>query len=159
MKLKSTAILLSATMVFSATAFAGSTGLARDHVHQGMAYANMNDFNSAIQEFKASISAKPTSVAYSNLGATYMQIGKHNLALKALKKAEALNRWDNVVMYNMAANYSLSDDTDLALEYLDKALQRGFSNYDAIRFDPDLSNLRGEPEFRTVLERNKVFIQ
>ena len=160
MMLKSTTILLGATLLLSvATANADTLGKARDHTHQGIAFANMNDFNSAIQEFKASIAVYPTTQAYSNLGASYLQIGKYNLALMALQQAERLNSRDNIVMYNIAAAYSLSDDTDLALEYLDKALREGFNNYDAIRFDPDLSNVRGEPEFRTVLERNKVFIQ
>lgn len=160
MKRKLTRILLGVTMLLSVTgAYAGSLSQARDHTHQGIAFANMNDYNSAIHEFKASIAARPTAQAYSNLGASYLQIGKPNLALRALKAAEKLNASDYVVMYNIAATYSLSDDTDLALEYLDKALKQGFSNYDAIRFDPDLSNLRGESEFRTVLERNKVFIQ
>ncbi len=160
MMLKSTAILLSATLLLSvATANADTLGKARDHAHQGIAFANMNDFNSAIQEFKASIAVHPTIQAYSNLGVSYLQIGKYNLALRALKQAEQLNASDNIVLYNIAAAYSLFDDTDLALEYLDKALHEGFNNYDAIRFDPDLSNARGEPEFRTILERNKVFIQ
>lgn len=160
MKRKSTVVLLSATMLLSvATADAGSTSQARDHTHQGIAFANMNDYNSAIQEFKASIAVRPTARAYSNLGASYLQVGKPNMALRALKQAEKFNSKDNIIMYNIAATYSLSDDTDLALEYLDKALKQGFNNYDAIRFDPDLSNVRGEPEFRSVLEKNKVFIQ
>ncbi len=160
MKFKPTAILLGATILFAVPAAnAGSLGQARDHTHQGMAYANMNDFNSAIHEFKRSIAIRPTAQAYSNLGASYLQVGKPNLALRALRESERLNASDNIVMYNIAATYSLSNDTDLSLEYLNKALRQGFNNYDAIRFDPDLSNIRGEPEFRTVLEQNKVFIQ
>lgn len=139
--------------------FGGSYDDAQDHTHQGMIYANMNDFNNAIREFKASVASTPTVDAYSNLGASYLQLGKRNLALRSLQNAERLGAGDRFVAYNLAATYSLNESTDLALEYLDKALGLGFSQYDAIRFDPDLANVRAEPEFRQVLEKHKVFIQ
>ena len=46
----------------------------------------------------------------------------------------------------------------LALDEIDAALAKGFSDYDALRRDPDLENLRRSPEFRKVLEKHKVFI-
>ena len=128
-------------------------------LNQGMLYANMSDFNNAIRAFKASINCKKTSEAYSNLGVSYMQLGKNNLALDALQNAEKQDSRDAIVLYNLAAVHSITGATDIALVYLDKALQNGFSHYDAIRFDPDLVEIRGEPEFRTILEKNKVFIQ
>ena len=128
-------------------------------LRQGIAFANMNDFQSAINEFRASIKCKKSAKAYSNLGVAYLQIGKNNLALEALKKAESLNKKDNIVLYNLAAAYSLNSSTDLSLVYLDRALENGFNNYDAIRFDPDLGEVRGEPEFRNMLEKHRVFIQ
>lgn len=128
-------------------------------LRQGMAFANMNDFNGAINEFKASIKCRNSAAAYSNLGAAYLQVGKNNLALEALQRAERLDKRDSVVLYNLAAAYSIQDQTDRASVYLDKALSNGFNNYDAIRFDPDLTNLRAEPEFRETLEKHKVFIQ
>lgn len=51
------------------------------------------------------------------------------------------------------------NQTDLSLEALERALGNGFNNADALRFDRDLDNVRGEPEFRTILERHKFFIQ
>jgi hypothetical protein len=45
------------------------------------------------------------------------------------------------------------------MDALDRALGCGFNNYDALRFDKDLDNLRGEPEFRATLEKHKIFLQ
>ena len=132
---------------------------AESHLRQGMTYVNQGDFNNAVLEFQKSIRIRPTAKAYSNLGVAYMQLGKRNLALEALKRAESLSPNDHVALYNLAALYSLMDQTDVSLVYLDRALSRGFSNYDAIRFDADLENIRGEPEFRKILEKHKVFIQ
>ena len=91
--------------------------------------------------------------------ASYATTVTNNLALKALKNAEAISHKDEIVLYNLASLYSLQDKTDLSLVYLDKALKYGFNNFDAIRYDPDLTNVRSEPGFRTTLEKHKVFIQ
>lgn len=128
-------------------------------IRQGLLYANQGDYPNAINEFDAAIEIRPSAQAYSNLGAAYMQTGKKNLAFDALKNAEKLSPDDALVLYNLTAYYSVTGSTDLSAIYLDKALTQGFSNYDALRFDPDLENLRGEPDFRAVLERHKVFIQ
>lgn len=130
-----------------------------DHLDQGVIYANQNDYNNAVAEFKVAVEESPSPDAYANLGASYMQLGKLNLAMDALTKAEAMDPKHSLTLYNMTALHSLNGDEDLALEYLDRTLTSGFENYDSIRFDPDLQNLRGEPEFRSILEKHKVFIQ
>lgn len=127
-------------------------------------FANQGDYQNAIRACKdatetGSSNARQTAAAYANLGVAYTQIGKLNLALDALERAEARNSNDPFILYNIAAVHSLRDDTDLSLEYLDQALASGFDNFDALRFDRDLDNVRGEPEFRTVLEDHHVFIQ
>ena len=142
------------TMLLAACASSGP-----NHVDQGMIYANQGDWNNAIAEFQAAIAKSPSSEAYSNLGAAYMQQGKLNLAMEALKNGEQLNANDVSVNYNLTALHSLLDQTDIALQYLDKTLGLGFDNYDALRFDSDLTNLRGEPEFRSTLEKHKIFLQ
>ena len=130
-----------------------------NHMAQGLIYVNQQDFDSAIIEFEAEIAKNPSAEAYINIGAAYMQLGKTNLALNALKQGEELNAGSPILNYNLMALYSILDKTDIALVYLDKTLERGFNNYDALRFDPDLSNLRSEPEFRTTLEKYKIFLQ
>ncbi len=130
-----------------------------DYLRQGIIFASQNDFNNAIEAFEKSVELRPSPDGYANLGASYMQLGKRNLAMSALNKAEWMNPGHSLTLYNMMALHSLNDNTDLALEYLDRTLKSGFDNYDAIRFDPDLANLRGEPEFRTILESRGIFIQ
>lgn len=76
-----------------------------------------------------------------------------------LKQAEALNSRDKMVHYNYIALYSLQNQLDRALDSLDRALDLGFNNYDALRADPDLNNVRRHPEFTRVLEKHKVFIR
>ena len=92
-----------------------------------------------------------------------MQQKKYNKAEEDLKKAAGLKPKDPIIHYNLAALYSLQNKLDLALDELDEALENGFSNYDALKStgensDPDLKNLRKNPEYRKVLEKHKVFI-
>jgi tetratricopeptide (TPR) repeat protein len=136
-----------------------STDDAELHFKQGITYAARADYDNAILEFQKSINIRSTAKAYSNMGVCYMKTGKVNKALEALQTAVRIDNCDSFAQYNLAAVYSVMDKTDLGIDALDKALQCGFSNYDAIRFDKDLDNLRGEPEFRTTLEKHKVFLQ
>ena len=49
-------------------------------------------------------------------------------------------------------------NVDLGFVELDAALANGFNDYDALRKDPDIDNLRKHKEWRKTLEKHKVFI-
>jgi len=151
--------IISKLIVVTTFAALAACATTQDHMAQGLIYANQNDFANAVNEFHAEVNARPSALAYANLGAAYMKQGKNNLALDAFKKGEDLDSRNTTLNYNITALYSILDKNDLALIYLDKALTNGFSNYDALRFDSDLSNLRAEPEFRTILEKHRIFLQ
>ena len=123
-------------------------------------YANQGDFQNAIRECERAVRSNPYSAeAYTNLGVAYIQVGKNNKALDALRRGAHLAPYNPMTQYNLAVIYSLMNQTDRSLEALDRALKNGFNNADALRFDRDLDNVRGEPEFRMILERYKFFIQ
>lgn len=48
--------------------------------------------------------------------------------------------------YNMASLNSLKNQSDLAFDYLEKALINGYKNYDWMQEDADLFSLREEKE-------------
>ncbi|MCI5160173.1 MAG: tetratricopeptide repeat protein, partial [Candidatus Electrothrix sp. AUS1_2] len=137
-----------------------STGAGNSPLQLCLLYANQGDFQNAVRECERAVQNDPNSAeAHTNLGVAYIQVGKNNKALKSLKKGVKLAPGDPFAQYNLAAIYSLMNQTDLSLEALDHALENGFNNADALRFDRDLDNVRGEPEFRAILERHKFFIQ
>lgn len=138
-----------------------TTRLAADlHLNQGMTYAAMKDWDNAISEFTKAVDIDTRyAAAYANRAVAYMQQRKYNKALDDLKQAESINPDDKMIHYNYVALYSLQNQLDRALDSLDRALDRGFNNYDALRNDPDLNNVRAHPEFRAVLEKHKVFIR
>lgn len=128
---------------------------------QGMQYAHQNDFENAINEFTNAIRRFPDyAAAYSNRGAALMGQKKFNLAMDDLRKAVELDPKDPNIRYNMAACYSAQDvpELDRAIASLDDALANGFSDYEALRKDPDLAKLRKHPDWRKTLEKHKVFL-
>jgi tetratricopeptide (TPR) repeat protein len=132
---------------------------AKQNLQAGMQYASRRDWNNAILEFTAAIQKHPTyAAAYGNRGAAYTAQKKFNLALDDLKKGIELDPKDPFLHYNLTCVYSLQNQLDRAVVALDAALANGFQNYDALRKDPELSNLRKSPEWRKTLEKYKIFL-
>ncbi|KJU82754.1 hypothetical protein MBAV_005052 [Candidatus Magnetobacterium bavaricum] len=120
--------------------------------------------NNAINEYTKAIeidSADDQTIgkAYEHRGTAYMVLKKRNKALEDLKKAAELLPDNSSVYYNLTCLYSLENKIDLALDSLDKALENGFKEYNLLREDSELKNLRKSPEYKTVLEKHKVFIK
>jgi len=142
---------------------------AKQNLQQGLTYISIakqnptaakENYENAIQEFSRAIEKYPNyPEAFGNRAVVYMQQGKFNKAMDDLKKGESINPNDKNLHYNFVAWYSLQNQLDRALDSLDKSLSLGFNDYDALRADPDLNNVRKHPEFRKILEKNKVFIK
>ncbi len=142
----------------------------RAHSTQAFSYISMaknardatvraENIDNALREFSMAIQKDPKyAEAYSSRAVTYMQLKKFNKAEEDLRKAKELAPDSASVRYNYASLHSLNGNVDLALDEIDAALTKGFSDYDALRLDPDLNNLRKHPEFRKILEKHKVFI-
>lgn len=141
----------------------------QSHIRQAFAYISIaktaqgtardENIDNALREFSVAIQKDPAyAEAYSNRSVAYMQQRKFNKAEEDLRRARELSPDSPSVRYNYASLHSLNGNVDLALDEIDAALTRGFSDYDALRRDPDLENLRRNPEFRKILEKHKVFI-
>ncbi|KAI7844917.1 hypothetical protein COHA_001565 [Chlorella ohadii] len=58
-----------------------------------------------------------------------------------------------VTQYNIACCYSMLGDEADGLEALNAAMASGFEDFDKIRSDPNLANLRKSPKFKPLLNR------
>lgn len=87
----------------------------------------------------------------------HILLGENKLALKTLSDATKEYTWkdpDFTVM--MPGYYSLINEKEKALDYLNHALDRGFINYPFFsKIDPFLENIRGEERFKKLMERVK----
>lgn len=81
--------------------------------------------------------------------------GKLDAALPIHKKAVEFADVAPTAAYNVACVYSLQDDKDQALQWLDKAVQLGFGRVEMLNEDTDLANLRQDPRFAALCEKVK----
>ena len=82
-------------------------------------------------------------------------VAYHKLLKEFLSEFQALStsdqkRFSNFrsnAHYNLCCTYALLNNKPMAIEYLKKAIQSGYFDYDHIQTDTDLDNIRKEKEF------------
>ena len=121
----------------------------------GMVAMKQGQPEDAIPYFSAAVKTKPDNWnARINLGIALSQMGR---------KAEAIEQYREVVRnepdynpslyYNIACYYAVAGQLIRGMEWLEKAVSHGYDNWELIRSDPDLQNLRGLPEYRDLISR------
>ncbi len=80
--------------------------------------------------------------AYNLLGNWYARVGEFDRAVDTEMKAIELSPGDAIVMYNVACLYGVQKKADLAVQWLKRAVEAGYRNYDWIKSDSDLDSVR-----------------
>jgi serine/threonine protein kinase len=74
-------------------------------------------------------------------------VGRLEEAKSEAAKAIELSPGDTVMFYNAACFYAMLGEKKLAIDTLRNALVSGWQDYGWIKRDPDLENIRNEPEY------------
>lgn len=90
----------------------------------------------------------------SNIAYVYVRSGQREKALPIVEKLTK-NADDSGDMYDIACLYSLLDDKQQALDWLEKALRHGFCKFVQISNDFDLDNIRGIKHFKEIVDEYK----
>jgi len=69
-------------------------------------------------------------------------------SLKTLKILESINPKHPLLHYNFSCYYSLLGNIPKGIESLKQAISHGFKNHQILKTDPDIKNLRQNPQFR-----------
>jgi tetratricopeptide (TPR) repeat protein len=88
--------------------------------------------------------------AWFRLGVSLHSLGRYGQAVEAYQKGLKINP-NPVVMYNLACSYAKMNDKEKAFEWLNKALNAGFTNVASLKTDTDLESLRGDARFTEVM--------
>ncbi len=116
-------------------------------------YRNRNQIDSAISTFKNSIGVYPFSKTYYELGNAYMDKKDFKGAIDAYHMAEVLEYEPvSVVLYNIACAYSMLEDGENSLKYLELAIENGYINLEHIMSDEDLAFTRKDPNFNETVK-------
>lgn len=84
--------------------------------------------------------------------------GKHEEGIVSMKRCLEMRPNDPSPAYNLTCAYALRNETELAVEWFDKAVDWGFGftstqNLEWPKSDKDLDNIRADPRFVAALER------
>jgi tetratricopeptide (TPR) repeat protein len=133
------------------------------HVLQmdGMKYIEQSQYQSAEEKFLKAIELKSycgkgdTAQSYLGLGLALAYQHKFKEAIDNFKLSVSLvdNRPDPY--YSLASIYVLQDDKDQAIQFFEKALEKGFKNFDFLRNDTDFDGIRDDPRFQKLLETKR----
>lgn len=102
----------------------------------------------SINKYEEILSIYADSEIYYEFGNTLSNIPKLEDSIEAYKIAEKLGyKRPELVQYNIACAYSRLNKIDEAYKYVSLAVDRGYSAFKFIQKDPDMVNLRKDPNF------------
>jgi tetratricopeptide (TPR) repeat protein len=121
----------------------------------GVLYSKKEMYDKAIAEFQNAIKVEPTNA----LAVKNLDVARKNKAImqereaviaRAEKDATA-KPGDPTATYQLARVYAAYGRKEEAIEWLDKALQKGYKDLAYVRSDPAFFNLREERDFQLLL--------
>jgi len=137
----------------------------------GTIYYAQKSYRRAISQYKKALKIAPDQASvHSNLGTAYFARKKMELAIAEFRSALELDpevfehhsaygvllQERNVAdrarfHYSMATIYASTGRSDLAIQYLRKALEEGYKERKKLNEDPAFASLRDLPEFKQLL--------
>jgi beta-lactamase regulating signal transducer with metallopeptidase domain/tetratricopeptide (TPR) repeat protein len=88
-----------------------------------------------------------------SVGLDLLRLRRFDQSIDAFERSIARNEKNSAAAYNIACAHALRGDVRSGLQWLDTAVEQGFGDDEKLRNDPDLASLRGEPQFRTLLQK------
>lgn len=89
----------------------------------------------------------------SELATLLTRLGRHAEGLALDERLATLAPLDPTVRYNLACSQALCGRVESALDTLEHAVELGYGDLEHLLDDEDLTSLRAEERFRTLVER------
>jgi tetratricopeptide (TPR) repeat protein len=89
------------------------------------------------------------------LADAYTQRGFYEKGLRMDLRLARLCMKDSTVFYNLACSYALVGDRDKSLRSLRQAVKLGYLDWPHMAEDPDLSSIRNDHRFTTLIQKLK----
>jgi TolB-like protein/Flp pilus assembly protein TadD len=78
-------------------------------------------------------------------------LGENAQALEWSDRALAMDPEEPSVLYNVACNYALLNETEKALDCIEKAFDKGFGHKEWMEHDPDFISIKNHPRFKALM--------
>jgi tetratricopeptide (TPR) repeat protein len=122
-------------------------------VQLGKIYQAQNLSGKAIEQYKLVIRQHPESIeTLYCLASTYADQGEYSIAISCIEQAMSYQPDNPAHDYNMACLFARQNQTSAAIEWLKKAMDKGYENWDKIQMDEDLQSIRNTSGFKRLIE-------
>jgi tetratricopeptide (TPR) repeat protein len=124
------------------------------HLWLGRTYQEQHEYKNALDEYTAAarlLGSWPVTMAA--IGHLNAASGRREEARRVLKDLEELSRREYVTPYGVALVHAGLGDTDLAFEWLDRAVADRSNWLVWLKLDPRFAGLHGQPRFNSLLRR------
>ena len=112
------------------------------------------DLDFEIRFYEGLVQKKPDFIeALQALGDAYTKKGMHDKGLAIDEYLSQLQPTNPYVLYNLACSYSLMKQTDKAFRSIKRAIKCGYRNFDFLKEDKDLANLKEDSRFLRYFSR------
>jgi len=123
------------------------------YFEMGNIYLGQGEISKAIGQFKNALKIQPQfAPAQYNLAFAYAAGKQYDKALEALKNMVVLQPDNSSTYYNIAALYALQNNVSESIKWLKKAIDRGYQNWELIKTDKDLNNIRNSAGYRELIK-------
>jgi protein O-mannosyl-transferase len=109
----------------------------------GDIYRQQDNYDEAIAEYRKALSIKTNFIeAMYRLVLVYSDCNEFTKALNMLQNIRLIQPGNPEVYYNIACIYAKQNMRDKSIECLKQSIEKGFHNWELIKRDPDLANIR-----------------
>jgi tetratricopeptide (TPR) repeat protein len=123
------------------------------HFQLGNLYLRKGELSRAIEYYNRALELNPRFVpALNNLALVTAANKEYYKALTIFFDILNYEPADAEIHYNIACMYARLNRVDESIEWLQKAISKGYSNWESIKNDADLDNIRGSSAYKKLIE-------
>jgi tetratricopeptide (TPR) repeat protein len=123
------------------------------YVHLGDLLEAVGSPAESILYYERALALEPNHLGSLNgLALACVETKSYDTALASLKKLSILSPDQAGIDYNISCVYAKAQRPEESMEWLKRAVQKGYYNWDRIRSDEDLDAIRKKPEFKSLMK-------